>query len=328
VSAIRKTIIIMFSLVLIAGMYFGSPYREVKTLKEVETVELSKSDIVDYVNVTGRVIELGRHELYPALPSKVAEIYVRQGESVKRGDIIMELEAESDNVAAAAFYSEAVSFLENGHFSALRAFSGENAKAEEGERYYLISPIDGIVMDIYCNSGEVLSGMLPCAAVSDMNHLGIRAQIGEMNAVKVKPGMECEIKVDTFSEDSFKGKIITVEPYASAASIFSEDGENKTEVVAEMAGASGSIRPGYSASIKVKIGTYRGRIVVPYNCIGQDDNGEYVFRIGPDRKLERIPVSSVRELENGVEVSSQMAEGDLVIRHPEDYAAGETVAVR
>ena len=324
-SVIKKMIVVLISAFFILGLYLESPYRNNNSMSQVKAVEVTMSDISDYVNVTGRVVELGRRELYPAQASRVISIFATQGQMVDKGEIIMELETEDDSAAAKAFYSEAMSFLEKGNFSALKAFSHNGEDSNNGERYYLISPIDGMVMDVYCGEGELLSGMFPCAAVTDMSRLGVSAEIGEINATKIKTGMKCTVKSDVFSDDIFEGEIAKVTPYASAASLLAEDKENKTAIVASINEKQTLFRPGYSASIKIKLGTYRDRIILPYNCIDQDDRGEYVMKIGPNMLLERTYVITGMELENGTEIVEGLEEGDMVVEYPGNYSDGETV---
>lgn len=318
------------TLLIISGMYFKSPYYESSKIKDAETVIVDTSSITDYINLKGNVIELDRRELFPKYLSRILTVHVSQGQYVHHGDILMTLETADENISAQVFYSEIRSRLEIGAeppgSDDLRVSSALDVPA--GIEYYIISPIEGTVMDIYCGEGDHVSGILPCIVVSDMTKLGVRAKITEANAAKISAGMECSITVPALDDKRCKGYISAVSPYASAASLLDQDKDVTCDVTADITSKDAGIIPGYSAELKIVTGTDSGRIVLPYDCVSQDSTGEYVFIADSSTGiLSKEYITTGRELAEGFEVTSGANTGDIVIRYPEKYSAGERVKI-
>ena len=328
---IKKIIALSATLLIICGMYFKSPYYENSKIKSAEAVVVGTSSITDYINLKGNVIELDRRELFPKYMSRILTIHVSQGQYVHRGDILVTLETTDENISTQVFYSEIRSRLESGASPPERGDLRISSALDvpEGTEYHIISPIDGMVMDIYCSEGDHVSGILPCIAVSDMTKLGVRAKITEDNAAKISAGMECSIMVPALDKEDYKGVISAISPYASVASLLDQDKEVTCDVTANISSESGDIIPGYSAELKIITGHDIGRIVLPYDCISQDEMGEYAFIADGDTgMLTKAYIETDRELSEGIEIRSGIKKNDIVIRYPEKYGAGERVRIK
>lgn len=314
-------------------MYFNSPYKEVRQRKEADIVSVSLTGITDYILLRGTVIEQNRKELYPKYMSKIIDIRVSQGNWVSKGDVLMTLEVSDDDSAVAAFYSELksrtdIEAIEKGNIDNIEAGVPQKSGELVGERYYIISPISGMVMDVYCAEGESVSGVFPCIAVSDMQELAISAEIGESNVSKVKEGMSCSITVPSLSEWSYLGRINNIAPYASASSLLSQNSEIKTELIIGINNPDSNLRPGYTAELKIILGYDQDRILIPYKCVSQDETGEYVLKVSEDYTLQRISVETGRELENGIEIVSGLEAGSIIVQNPDQYASGERIKLK
>ncbi|MEA4921358.1 MAG: efflux RND transporter periplasmic adaptor subunit [Clostridiaceae bacterium] len=314
-------------------MYFYSPFKEVRQRKEAETVSVSLTGITDYILLRGTVVEQNRKELYPKYMSKILNIHVSQGDWVSKGDILMTLEVSDDDAAVAAFYSELksradIEIIEKGNIDSIEAGMPQSSGEMVGEQYCIISPISGMVMDVYCAEGESVSGVFPCIAVSDMKDLAISAEIGESNVSKVKEGMSCSITVPSLSDWSYLGRIDNIAPYASASSLLSQSSEIKTELIIGINNPDSSLRPGYTAELKIILGYDQDRLLVPYKCVSQDETGEYVMQLLSDYTLKRISVVTGRELENGIEIVSGLEDGCTIVLNPDKYSSGERIKLK
>ena len=75
-------------------------------------------------------------------------------------------------------------------------------------------PIDGVISERYVELGEVVSVGSLIATVIDLKHVWVMAYVSETNLGKIKLGQEGKIKVDSFPDKEFLGKVTFVSPEA------------------------------------------------------------------------------------------------------------------
>ena len=76
----------------------------------------------------------------------------------------------------------------------------------------LSAPFNGIVTSRQVEPGEVISPAREVFAISDLTRVDLKIFVGEKEIGKVKPGQEVEIKVDTFPEKIYRGKVAYISP--------------------------------------------------------------------------------------------------------------------
>ncbi len=321
---IKKTLLILFTVSLIGIMYLNSPYKAQEERRNCTIRIVEAMEVTDYVTLQGNVVERRRKPLYPQSLSRVLLIHVEPGSQVVKGQVLMTLRTEREVDSTTVFYSELKKQLASGNISSEKP-NIPNLMGEDGLEYDIISPIDGTVMELNCHVGEQLSSIFPCIVISDLNALGVSAQVREEYSNDLKPGMRCKITIDSVSDTPYKGQISSIAPYASSASVLAQDPTIRVDVEAVIEDPTADIRPGYTAELKISTGPPEMTIVLPYNCVAQDEVGEYVLYLGEGDRLLHSYVQSGRELQDGIEILSGVEIGWHVIEKPEDYRAGEQV---
>lgn len=324
---IKKTSVILLTGLIIGLLYINSPYKAQSAVRTARCARAEAIEVTDYLVLRGNVVEQCRKELYPKYTSRIQSIHVQPGNHVAKGQVLMTMRVLDNQNDLAVFYSEVRSKIRDLDPAGWQAGLPESVQ-QAGEEYDLISPIDGVVMDIYCKAGESVSGIFPCMAVSDLTQLGVEAQVSEENSGKLQAGMACRITVSSASETPFSGVITAVAPYAAAASVLEKDGEVKVAVTADFCDGREGLRPGYSAEVRIDLCRQAGCIIVPYACVGQDEAGEYVLSADGSGRLCRYPVQTGRELSQGVEIAEGIPAGTLLVEDPAAYAEGEQVRLQ
>jgi len=307
-------------------MYLQSPYKELKDTRSCSVHIAETTAVNDYIHLQGTVVERCRRKLYPHGVSRVLSIHVQPGQKVKKGDTLMTLRTE-DAEAAAVFYAEVEKELRNLDTKGLTDDLNPPIKTETGLQYDLISPIDGIIMEIANGAGERVSGVFPCMIVSDLTQLGVSARISEANSNSISAGMDCRITIASTSDIPFHGHISLVAPYAATASVLEQNTGVYVNVEAEITDESGTIRPGSSAELKIQTGPSTPSLLLPYHCVAQDERGEYVLYFDQSQIIKRTDIKTGRELQDGIEILEGVSEGQWIIENPEDYTEGECVRI-
>ena len=308
-------------------MYIKSPYKAQKELVACTLHTVKQTSVTDYVSLHGTVVENNRRELYPKYPSQIVDIHVSQGDHVAKGDILITLYADTDTDAVSVFSSELQNRINTANTGSLYPKTPSSAKTEPVE-YAIISPMDGIVMDIYSKEGEYVSGIFPCISVSDLSDLGVKAEISEENSHLLSSDMTCTITIPSMGDAALAGHISSIAPYAAAASILEQSDDVSIAVKAEIHSPPIDLRPGFTANLKIQTGPTQECLLLPYRCLAQDSDGEYVLQPNEENILVRTPVLVGRELQDGVEILNGIDAQSVVVEYPEQYSAGAEVKLK
>jgi HlyD family secretion protein len=102
------------------------------------------------------------------------------------------------------------------------------------ERTVLRSPSEGVILKVRAEPGELrgleAEQLEPIISLTDTSSIHVRAQVEELDAVRVRPGLLARVTVDGLSGDSFRGRIIFCSPYMIPKSEFSNRPGERVDV--------------------------------------------------------------------------------------------------
>ena len=78
----------------------------------------------------------------------------------------------------------------------------------------ITSPTAGIVIDKYMEQGEIIGTGMPLLTIADLANLWIKLYVTETELGFVNLGATAEIKIDTYLEKRFSGKVVWISPKA------------------------------------------------------------------------------------------------------------------
>jgi HlyD family secretion protein len=79
---------------------------------------------------------------------------------------------------------------------------------------YVVSPIDGVLVEKYFEAGETVSPMSSLVKVSDLSKLELYIYVTEIELGKIKLGQKAEVTVDAFKDRKFSGIVTYISPEA------------------------------------------------------------------------------------------------------------------
>jgi HlyD family secretion protein len=117
------------------------------------------------------------------------------------------------------------------------------------------SPLDGVVLTKNVESGEVVSPGTPVVTVANVAELWMNIYIPETQTGLVKIGQEVSVKVDSFPQESFKGKItfVSSESEFTPKTILTQEERIKLVYRAKVAleNSQGRLKPGMQADAEI-----------------------------------------------------------------------------
>jgi RND family efflux transporter MFP subunit len=298
-------------------------------MTDVILSEVSTSEFSHYIDVQGRVDGEDNVAVAPQIPGVVTAVYVTEGASVKKGQVMAQLD---DNVLkqqiaglnqqlefATNLYNKQKSLWDQKIGSEVQYLTSKNNKEslekslatlkEQLEMYKIKSPINGTVEEVGVKVGQMAAaGVLPVFRVVNFSSAKIKADIAEVYASKVKTGNEVKIFFPDFNEEmvskiAFSSKYI--EPSNRTFQVEIRLGPSKVEYRANMI-----------AVVKIKDYTNKSAIVLPVNYVKESQSGKFIFVAKQEagKWVARKQKVTIGQNYNGlIEVTEGLKPGDKYI---------------
>ena len=324
------------------------------TLTASDVAEARVVPLTDAVSISGPLEPVQTVQVRTQINAIVRAVHADRGSRVRRGEVLIELDAEGLRgqaagakaaiAAADANLALATQRLENAkRLLAAGAISPIDLKTVEAQqqvaeaqsaqaraqfatssesesRARIISPIDGIVSNRAVEPGEAVREGNVLLTVVDTRTLELRAQVGVDEALRVRPGAEVVFTLDAAPGETFRGRVTRVDPRA-------DPGTRQVGVASSLANAQGRIVAGQFAHGRVLTGAPSPQVVVPITAVSGSAERASVFVIVNGRLARRDVVLGVRDDARGlVAIRSGLAAGERVLAVPV-LGAAEGLAV-
>ena len=294
---------------------------EVVALPKVE-VATAVSRIVDQeATFTGTVEAKVVNNIAPQQPLRIKEIKVDIGDHVKKGQLLVKLDA-STLVQTKAQLDNAKAEYER--TNELYQFGGASKSEWEARRMQydmlqttydnlventtLVSPISGIVTARNYDKGDMYSGAAPVLVVAQIKPVKIMINVSEPLFCKVKKGMAVNLTLDAYGEEIFDGRIARVYPTINPAT-------HTFQVEVNVANGNERVRPGMFARVTLPYEQKQSVVIsdrAVQKLMGSGDRYVYVYNES-DNTVRYSKVELGRRMDTEFEVLSGVNEGEKVV---------------
>lgn len=239
---------------------------------KVQAVTVTSREIDQLGTFTGTVEAEIVNNIAPQNPMRIKKVYVEVGDHVRAGQKLAEMDAVNLNQTLLQMENDKVEFervnelykvggISKSTWDA-RKLAYEISKSTYNnllENTFLTSPISGLVTKRNYDSGDMYSGGNPIYVVEQIQPVKLMVNVSEMLLTKIKKGMDVEVKLDVFGNESFKGTIKLIHPSI-------DPGTRTFPVEIQIKNADERILPGMFARITFNYGT-ENRVVVPDRAV-------------------------------------------------------------
>jgi len=250
--------------------------------------------------------------------------------SLERSRILLEkgIIAQAEFDVAEARDNRVVASIEAAKFAVKEA-----EVAVENTR--IVAPFDGTVLKKNADVGEIVAPLAGAASsraavvtIADMSSLEVEADVSEANITRVSSDQSCEIRLDAYPEQSYRGAVSKIVPTADRA---------KATVLVKIRFERYDQRvlPEMSAKITFLAKSLGGDaamakllLTVPAAAVAERNGRQVVYQLKGDRAVE-IPVTVGQRISAQVEIKNGLKEGDKIIgKIGETLRAGAKVTVK
>ena len=168
------------------------------------------------------------------------------------------------------------------------------------------SPVNGVVANKNVTLGQMVSAGNQLMTVEQIDAVYVTVQVEQQDIDKVRIGTEAEVKVDTYKDKKFTGKVAVINPVAGRESrLFA--------VKIRVENPDYALMPGMFAEITLSGEEPRPVLTVPRNALTSRKGQNYVFIVDEEGKARQQLVETGALFDNDLEIKSGLKEGALVI---------------
>jgi len=346
----KRALIIILIVALVAGGIYGLlqlvPKGNGKGTNEIRTDTAVLRDLKSVVPATGEVLPLLSSIVKSEISGRIIRIAVEEGESIKRGDVMIELDRTS---------------LETRLREAQRSLEAERLRVEKSERNYkrldelfakkfvgekdyldaqtelkltklnleisqarlddaeedlsktsIKAPHDGVITLLSVTDGQVISGATSVSngtdliTIAQLSELYMEANINEVDVEKLYVGQPTSLRFDAIPDFEVEGHIDVIAPSAR------KDGNVRVfpiEVVFEV--ADNRVRPGISATVEVPIASVEDVVSVLLSGVFTREGEGHVYlktATGWEKRSVEVGINNLQH----VEIKSGLAAKDVI----------------
>ena len=279
-------------------------------------VSISPTEVYysESVNTSGTLCYIGQGDVTSALPLVLSEFEVEEGDHVEVGDVI----ARVDRKASETFISSL------GKVSQLAAATASLSTAMSLIPEEITADRSGTVIST-ARAGAAVESGTSIATIAGTDSLVLTSAVSELNIARIQPGQTVEFTLSAYPNDVFTGTVSKI-----AGSARSQYSGAVLETVVDVLISPDSTDPrlcsGLTADVRFQLSDPRKICVLPYNAIGQDEEGEYVYLL-EDGAAVKHKIFTGAEFSDGTEVIKGATINDKVFLDPEDISLSKYVRI-
>ncbi len=291
----------------------------------VEAQPVARMSLSDELSAVGTLRSSESVVLRPEIAGRIAKIGFVEGRPVKRGDMLIGLDAavqaaELQQARASLSLAQAnfrrTEDLFNKKFVSQSALDEARAGlrvAEAGEqvaearlaRMSIRAPFDGIVGLRQVSVGDYVKEGADLVNLEAIDMLKVDFRLPERHIGALAPGLRLAVSADALGSTPFPATVTAIDPLVDAEG-------RSIRLQATLDNRAGKLRPGMFVRVRLSLGEAQSVLVVPEQALVPTAAGQFVFRI-VDGKAQQSAVTLGRRQGPLVEITEGLREGDEVV---------------
>ena len=302
-----------------------------KNLFLVSAIKLKQRKFSHYLNFQGSLDTDQNVVIYPELPGLLKNIYIKQGDKVKKGQLIAkisdngltdqleQLELQRD-LAKTTFerlqklwnqkIGSEIQYLQaKTNFKSLEKKISQMKDQEDKTR--ILAPFDGIIDDVIADVGSNLApGLTPILRIINIEKMKVSAEIPEIHIPYIKKDKNVKIYVPILDKQIL-GNI-------SSVGNFINPNNRSFSIEIKLLNKSNELKPNMTVSLEINDYQNESAILIPSKDILEDEKGSfYVYKLVSDGndnyKSNKVMIEKGKSYNNMTEIKTGLKEDDLII---------------
>lgn len=301
----KRIIAVAAASLAVIGLVISAPGVVEKSVPAMKTVSALPRTYTEKVTASGSLSYIGQKEVTSALPLVIGSFLVGEGDTVEVGDRL----ATVDKKATASLIESL------GQVYQLAVASSNLSAAVSLIPSEVVADCAGRVVSTAGNGAAVESGY-SIVTIAATDTLMVTAAVSELAISRVCEGQRARFTCAAYPDTVFCG---TVSRIASSARNRYNGAvlETVVDVVISPDREDARLKSGLTADVEILLSDPREICVLPYEAIGQDEAGEYVY-VYRDGEAQRRGIFTGAEFSDGTEILKGVSVSDEVFASPSD----------
>jgi membrane fusion protein (multidrug efflux system) len=309
---------------------------------EVGVVDVKAGAFTNYVQIQGKIDAQDNVTAYPQSPGTITAIYVKPGQHVSKGQVLVQLDNSTQRQTIAqneatvelnqTLYNRQKNLWDQKIGTEVQFLQAKttleaskkalSALREQAAMYRITSPINGTIDQMDLKLGQVAQPGTTGIRIVNADILKVKADVPESYAGRVGTGNEVLILVPD-AKDSLKTKVT----FAAKAI----DPTSRSFAVEIKLPVRKTLRPNMTAIIKIADYSKSNAISIPVKAIQRSEEGDYVY-VNNNGVAKRTVIKSgityggVTEILSGLKAGEQVVtEGAADIEDGDKIKANQSV---
>ncbi len=292
----------------------------------VEVAPVSVGTITLDVGAVGTLEANESVIIRPEIPGRVTKIGFEEGQQVKNGTVLIELDsaelqaqlaqAEAELEIAELNYERTKQLIANDNVSRQEldqaSSSLKSAKAnhalfkERLSKTRIRAPFSGYLGTRRVSPGDYVQAGRDMVNLEDIKTLKIDFRIPEIYLSRLAVGQTVDVQVDAFPGQTFTGEVYVLDPRVDETS-------RTVRARARIPNLNFTLRPGLFANVKVVLGQTEQAMLIPEEAVVPQQGKTFVFLV-KDNKAHLTEVELGLRKRAVVQVLKGVTPGDVVVR--------------
>ncbi|MEZ9463001.1 efflux RND transporter periplasmic adaptor subunit [Vibrio splendidus] len=310
------------------ALHISPSFAQDSNLIPVTIEKAHKQAFTSSINEVGKIRATDSAALTFSASDKILNIHFKDGDSVKKGELIAQL----DNTKAKADLDKARSSLalaksklkrvqellkkqpdsmsqqdveELGEQANLAAADFRQKEALMND-YLLVAPFDGQLTNFTHSVGSKIDGATALVSLIKLDPVEVQYSIGQSDLGNAKLGQNVSIQVDAFVDEAFSGVVDYIAPAVDESS-------GRVEVHAHVTNPDHRLVPGMFAKVSQMTSEDTTQMVVSQNSVQAKNAQRFVWIVNGEKIEQRIVELGVNTNDGYVVVESGLKLGDKVV---------------
>lgn len=311
-----KVLKVLIILIIIGGVVAAGLFVARKIISKNEVANtvytVTKETYENVIEISGAIAAAQSQTLKASSAGTVTQVYVKQGDTVKKGDIIIQLDdtTERYNLAKHDYETQTVLITGSAREYQLKLNQRTSLVQKVNERK-VTATFDGIVANMSVAVGDYIEAKDDIGTLVDTSYLTAQVEVAETDVSKLKVGQEVDFTFSA-SNETVKGYVVGWPAIGTVTS----RGATVVKVTVRIDEYPETILPNFSFSGKIKIAPDENYILVSRYAIGREDGQAFVELADSGEKInvtvspyDRDYVKVESGLSGGERVKAQSAGG-------------------